>query len=564
MSPGRTYDSLGDMLIQERDRKHKELQIGKWQEYWRKAGPVRFAEELLTCPRDVPIHPDFNPLNNPEIWCDGCKSKHSRFRENGSPYHIILSGDQEQFLNDLWKKDDKLILLAAARGAGKTFCLGIWNCWQISTQDQYSITCMGGSSEQSELIQEYIDNWRIDIPILAKIIYRSLHGIRKVCYTIGRGKCRFPACSMLSSKGPHVNEVDIDEACAAEDKSEDGARAVKSVMWQLTGKRVGRLILTSTADYIYGTFYEYMKYPKKYGFVVYQWAIARHISGKSAKETYTDKDPNHWLPNVWWLTEDEVYKKRQTKSDEEWLSQALGGASMASGAVFKKADLDVAICDLCEECIPYNWEKCKLCKLLKLGVQEDPTKYIIERRGGFDFGVSEAPCALTIFGRKKDVVFVLFNDEQLGLREEEKINWIFDNMGKWRTWTFIPDPAIGGKSLNEKLEDKGYAVYIIPESEKIERVFNVINFVEKHKIVIPKAYWYLTQSLRKLAWKKGKIRKIDDHSFDTCQYGMVDYRVEEFGNILDEFLEMISDKDKQKKKEMDEGLSIDKLFEIKW
>jgi len=195
--------------------------------------------------------------------------------------------------------------------------------------------------------------------------------------------------------------------------------------------------------------------------------------------------------------------------------------------------------------------------LLKLGTPEDPTKYILERRGGFDYGVTDAPCALTIFGRKGDIVFVLFNDEQLGLREEEKVDWIYDNMQKWKTWTFIPDPAVAGKHLNEKMEDKGYSVYIIPESEKLARIYNVINFVEKHKFVIPKAYWYLTQSLRKACWKDGKIRKIDDHSLDTCQYGMVDYTIEEGGNILDEFLKKLPE---EKKKE----LSIDELYGIKW
>jgi len=547
------------MLIEEKNRKHKELEVGKWQKLWREVGPIRFAEEVLMCPQDVPPHPDFNPDNNPEVWCEGCQTKHPKFRGNGTPYHIILSSDQKTFLYDLWKGDSKLILLAAGRGAGKTFVLGIWNCWQISTQDNYSITCMGGSSQQSELIQEYIDNWRMDVPLIGKIIYKSLHGIKKACYTSGRSKCRFPACSMLSSKGPHVNEVDIDEACAAEDKSEDGAKAVKSVMWQLTGKRVGRLILTSTADYIFGMFYEYMKNPEKYGFTTYQWAIAKHISEGNPIETYLDKDPNHWLPNVWWMTQEEISKQRNIKSDEEWLSMALGGASMASGAVFKKDDLDVCICNLCEECNPYDYEKCKLVKLLKLGTPEDPTKYILERRSGFDYGVSEAPCALAVFRRKGDVVFVLFNDEQLGLREEEKVDWIYDNMQKWKTWTFIPDPAVAGKHLNEKMEDKGYSVYIIPESEKLSRIYNVINFVEKHKIVIPKAYWYLTQSLRKACWKDGKIRKIDDHSLDTCQYGMVDYTIEEGGNILDEFLKKLPE-DKNKKKE----LSIDELYGIKW
>ena len=295
---------------------------------------------------------------------------------------------------------------------------------------------MGGSGDQSEYIQDYIDGWRLDVPMISKIIYKSLHGIKRSCHTTGRSKCKFPACSTLAARGAHVNEVDIDECCAAEDKSEDGAKAVAAVQWQTTGKRKGKIILTSTVQYIHGSFYNYMKEPEKFGFKVYRWGIAKHISGnKDPYAVYKDKNPNNWIPNVWWITKDEIIKKRNSKSDEEWLCEALGGASLASGAVFKKDDLDIVICNRCDDCKPYVWGKCKWCPFI--GTQEDPTKFIIERRAGFDYGVSDAPCALTFVGRKKDVVFVLESDEQMGLREEEKIDWIKRGMKKWRSSIFI-------------------------------------------------------------------------------------------------------------------------------
>lgn len=530
----------------------KEGEKEEWQKRWREAGPIRFAEELLTCPLDVPKHPDFDSNNNPDIRCMAGKDcpigeEHPKFRDNGIPYHIILSEDQKLFLRDLWKNGVDMALLAAARGAGKTFSLGVWNCWRIATHDNYSITCMGGSSKQSEYIQDYIDGWRLDIPIVMKIIYKSLHGIKKSCFTIGRSKCDFPACSTLSARGAHVNEVDIDECCAAEDKSEDGAKAVAAVQWQTTGKRKGKIILTSTVQYIHGKFYEYMKDPKTYGFKVYRWGIAKHVSGnKDPYATYKDKNPENWIPNVWWITNDELGKKRISKSDEEWLCEALGGASLASGAVFKKEDLDIVICDKCPDCEPYVWGKCKLCPFI--GISGDPTKFVIERRAGFDYGISNAPCALTVVGRRNNVVFVLHNDEQMGLREEEKVDWIKREMVKWKTSTFIPDPAVAGKHLNEKLDDEGYAVYMLAEQDKLPRVFNIINFVEKHKIIIPKAFWFMTQSLRKLAWKKTglKLRKVDDHSFDSLQYAIEDWQVEEGGNILDEFLKSVAKKGKDK------------------
>lgn len=449
--------------------------------------------------------------------------------------------------------------------AGKTFIFAIWDTWQIVTQDRWQITCMGGSSKQSKIIQGYINDWRIDIKMIKVIIHRSLRGIDRYCITVGRSKCDFPACSTTSARGPHVNEVQIDEACEAEDKSEDGAKAVAAVQWQTTGKREGRIQLSSTAHYIHGSFYEYMTKPE-YGFIVYRWAIAKHISGeKDPYKTYTDKDPTHWLPNVWWLTQDEIEQKRRSKSDEEWLCEALGGASMASGAVFKKKDLDIIICGMCENCEPYKWGHCKLIEMAGLGTEKNPIKYIIDRRGGFDYGVSDAPCALTILGRKLHFVFVLWNDEQLGLREEEKLDWIDNNMMSFNTWTFIPDPAVAGKHLNEKLEEKGYSIYIIPVDEKTARVYNVINFVEKHKIIIPKAFWYLTQSLRRLAWKNNKIRKIGDHSFDSLQYGMVDFILEGGVNILDEFLKRTENQSKKREGEKTSkpklsGWSLDALI----
>lgn len=865
-------------------RKNTEYsKIEVWQKKWREAGPVRFAEEVLTCPLDVPIYPDWKVLQTEELVCSACSESHSkiirhkRFRENGTPYHIILSPEQKDYLIDIWTEVDMAVLVAA-RGAGKTFVYAVYNCWFISTTNKIEITCMGGSSKQSELVQKYIDDWRYDIPKLAEIINRSLQGIKRYCQTIGRSKCDFPACAPTSARGPHVKIVEIDEACVpseteiiednnkfmfiektsqvltddgnigtvtkhfkrpyngpivhlvpyfnnigvrvtpnhpikviqrkenylwkervfpepikyvrkreprwikagelkendilvspvpkrkiedveisdeklrligyyisegsvgdhqiyisnkddefvkdtvycikmefgkdasitplfdgvmnvyftdkefrswllsncghlsgnkqipyslmglpdhkldilinailrgdgenslkktvlhvkskelvqqfwlifasrgilttierdkygyyvwrlwkkqksqrdygkvingnfyvpirkititnyvgfvhnikveprpsylvpyislhnceAEDKSEDGAKAVAAVQWQTIGKRDTKVLLASTAHYIHGMFYEYMTKPEL-GFKVYRWSIAKHISGEmDPYKVYTDKEPTHWVPNVWWVTQKDIENKRRGKSDSEWLCEALGGASMASGATLQKKDLDIIICDLCErqgqECEPYKWGKCKLIELANLGVEDDPTKFIIERLSGFDYGVSDAPCALTIIGRKGSMVFVLFNDEQLGLREEEKIDWIHTNCQTWRTWTFIPDPAVAGAHLNEKMEDKGYSRYILDEQEKTARVYNLINFVEKHSIIIPKAFWYLTQSLRKLAWdKNNKIRKVDDHSFDSLCYALVDFRPDEGEDSF--FNELLSGKVKMPK-----------------
>ena len=513
-------------------------QFLKVKQLWLEKGPVWFAENILTSPADVPSHPSFDPNNNPLIEDCPCGTVHSKYRENGTPYHIMLSKDQKLYLNDLWQNIAILSLLAAGRGGGKTFIFAVRYCWLLATHDGIGITYMGGSLKQSKLAQGYIDDWRYDNETLYKIIDRSTHGVERYMTSIWRGQLDFSACSPESARGPHVNEVGLDEVCVAEDKSEEGRQAVSAAMWQITGKKIGRLTLASTAHFIHGMFYEYMMNPDTYGFKVYKWAIAKYFQDKPSLECYTDKEPSHWLSNVWWITTSDVQKMRRAKSNEEWCCECLGEASMASGAVFKKNDLDFIICDLCDECEPYNWDKCKLCEMANLGTKENSTKYIIERRTGFDYGISESPCAITVVGRKNDTVFVLFNDEIIGYREEDKIDWIHANCQEHDTWTFIPDPAVAGKPLNEKLEDLGYAVYVIPESDKSERVYNLINFAEKHKIIIPKAFWHLTQSMKKCAWDKdSKIRKVDDHSFDSLCYSLVDWTVETETDIMQEFLE---------------------------
>lgn len=535
----KSYESADEKRKNKRLKsKETNKQYLKIKQLWLEKGPVWFAENILTSPADVPPHPDYDPKNNSLIEDCPCGAVHTKFRENGTPYHIMLSADQRTYLDDMWKGVAILSLLAAGRGGGKTFIFAVRYCWLLATQDSIGITYMGGSLKQSKLCQGYIDDWRYDNEMLYKIIDRSTHGIERYMTTIWRGQLDFSACSPESARGPHVNEVGLDEVCVAEDKSEEGAQAVQAAMWQITGKKIGRLTLASTAHYIHGKFYEYMMSPDTYGFKVYKWAIAKYYQDKPAIICYTDKEPKHWLSNVWWITTDDVQKMRRAKSNEEWLCECLGEATMASGAVFKKDDLDFIICSVCDECEPFKWGSCPLIQISNSGTQDNPTQFIIDRRIGFDYGVSEAPCAITIVGRgKNDVVFVLYNEEVLSMREDEKVDWIHDNCQKYSTWTFIPDPAVAGKPLNEQLDDKGYAIYVIPEQEKLERVYNLINFIEKHKIVIPKAFWHLTQSMRKCAWDKdSKIRKVDDHSFDSLCYALVDWSVESETDIMGEFM----------------------------
>lgn len=342
-------------------------------------------------------------------------------------------------------------------------------------------------------------------------------------------------CSGQSVRGPHVPQVQIDEACEAERASEEGREATDAIWWQIVGKRNTKIIMTSTTHYVFGKFYEYLTHPENYGFMAYKWSIVEHISGKKPEFVYKDKDPSHWKPKVWWLTQDDIVKLRRKASDDEWLCEACGEPSMASGLVFAKEDLDFIECKLCEECYPFKYDeefKCPLIEKLKLGGMKsnkfDPLFHVYDRKCGFDYGKS-APSATSIIGRKEDILLVLYSDEMRDDRPDEIIQWLERELKEYDVETFIPDPSVAGQEISRIMGDRGYSVWVIGEGEKDDRVIRVQRFVNKHILVVPKAYWKLMTSLRQLSWdKSGKITKYNDHSFDSIQYA-----TEGFDEILE-------------------------------
>ena len=74
---------------------------------------------------------------------------------------------------------------------------------------------------------------------------------------------RFPACSETAARGPHVSQVMVDEVCVGESKSSGGAKAVRSARGQLTSSSRSILLYTSTAQYIFGTFFRTWSYAEK-------------------------------------------------------------------------------------------------------------------------------------------------------------------------------------------------------------------------------------------------------------------------------------------------------------
>lgn len=514
-----------------RKRADTSKEIEEWRAKWREAGPIKFAEEVLACPPDVPPHPDFGKV----------------------PEFIVLSEDQRIFLYDLWKELIRQFILTASRGAGKTFVLAIYACWRVCCFDDFSLTVMGGTGEQSEKIKEYIDFWRRRDDNVFYCINRSVASGNKPARIESRwgAYARFPACSDASARGPHVTQLLIDEVCAAEKKGKVGQDAIKSAKYQLVSSSKYLLGYTSTAQNVLGTFYDTWQKHEELQFKRYRWSIARHTSemwfkGGTKEPNWDfideilikDKNPEHWVPTVWWVTQEDLEDLRRGATDNDFLVEVLGGISRGSGLVFGRDDLDACICDgrrftedgrECEVCDPYT-SNCPMMKKLKLTLS-----MISNRKEGVDFGET-SPSAVTVTGKRGKIVFVLYNDERTGERDTEISKWVTDTAKEWSIWEIMADPE--NRSMREGFEDAGYsAPHIwagIPGDAKMYYVRNLKKFVEFHFLFIPKKFFYLTDSMKGLAYDdRSRIRKHNDHSFDSLLYAMVDYECDAYETLLE-------------------------------
>jgi len=520
-----------DVIKKRRAKKGKKKgdvseEMEKWRAYWREAGPVRFAEEVLPCWPENPIHPELGKI----------------------PEYNILSEEQKKFLIDLWKRGFAGYVLLAGRGSGKTYILAIYACWRICCFDYWTMTIMGGSSGQSLKGKKYIDFWRIRVKEIYYCLPRSIGGGQEAPHIESRwmATVHFPACSETGARSPHVREVHIDEVCTGEHKSKEGAIAIEAAQFQVTSSPDPMLGYISTAQYVTGNFVKLVKNHKKFGYRFYRWSLARHIGSKWYKRDgktpnwdyidtvlYKDRKPENWIPNVWWETTKNIRNFRKKTSNDQWLVEILGGISRGTGLVFSREDLRACICKgnkwtknggECGECRPYT-EHCPMMK--KKGWKN--ISGISNRKAGVDFG-DPAPNSLTVVGMRGKTIYTLYSDERVGLRTTEVVEWVDRICKKYKVWEIFADPE--ERSMTEALEDKGYSCPNIWRlGGGVKKNYYVQNFkrlMEQHRFFIPMKFYFLITSLEELSFdERGKVRKHNDHSFDGKLYATSDYDVAE-------------------------------------
>lgn len=489
---------------------HEELI--KWKKHYREAGPVVFAHEVLK----------IDPIT-------------------GKP--LTLSQDQQNFLMDLAGDKIMFFILIAGRGSGKTFSLAIYITWRLCTNDYWSIAAMGGSAEQSTMIQKYTTLWKNKNNILKQIIIRDVKGREPEIRSMWDSSAFYLSCSEKSTRGHHCAEFLVDEEVAGE-QDKEGVEAIQAAFFQVSTSEDVKIIRSSTCQNIGGPFYQTWQDAEKLGYKKYNWALARHINGqKDPYLTYRDTNPEHWFPNVPWTYEPIIRQYRKQYSNEKWLVEVLGGISVGSGLVYKPEDISISLsyCDACElaaeDCKPYT-EECKLLqKVFKLSglpdeqipatTKECLTK-INERILGQDYGHGSGADSTTIIGRYKGYVFILFNEESTGRDDLIKLDDIETNAKNWQVECLRPDPA--EEAYNNTLARKNLVIHELEISTDKPIYIHVSKkFMERHKVVIPKCYTDLVRSLRNMRYKNGKVVKIDDHSFDSFCYA-----ISRYGEIMDD------------------------------
>lgn len=483
-----------------------------WRKEWKRRGPIEFATYVLK------IDP-----------------------ETGKP--LQLSEDQKIFLNDVCLGNVKLAIIAAGRGCGKSFILAVYIAWRIFTHEFYQISCLGGSGEQSKKVYQYVSGWVRHSDELKKFVSKNIQ-LPPTIKTFCSSSCIFTAVSATSTRGPHVKDVIIDEEAAGEEAGKTDY--IKAALWQGSTSEDLRIIKSSTPHLAHGDFLETWNDSEQRGFKKYQWSIAKHITNKKDPyKIYEDTNTHHWFSNVPWSNDETIRFLRRNKSNDEWLCEALGAFGISSGLVFRPEDLKSCVCDKCIDCYPYEDGKCPLVQyymqLCGLRPNQIPTssrkalQHVGERYLGIDWGQGSAPDAYTVIGKLGQYVFVIDSKELYGQSDAEKIETAVDLCKTYGIEIIRPDPA--QSAYNNALSDKGYTIHVLFSFEggDEKKTYTAImkRFVERHNLQIPKVFTSLVRSLQNLTYdKNGKIRKVDDHSFDSILYAISYYGEEEDAPVL--------------------------------
>lgn len=435
----------------------------------------------------------------------------------------------------LWREVDlegnhaTRFIVKGPRGGGKTKVMGAigFAKWYLQLRNTVA---MGGSLEQAKNVYNYFSNHCYshdqilnnlpEEPTMQKTLSDKANYFKAV-----------PA-SQKAVRGPHPDNLYIDEACEAKDE------LILSALPMVNTSPNSLVVMTSTFHKIFGLFQETWDRAPEYGYVRYSWdtfdvaqvfdpaiwkdakllrevpdfAISQcmrpdgTLDEEASKRTLEARAAGRTGDPEGWISIANIVQAWREKSSLDWFDvEYMGSRPSSSGMVNDPADVDA----------------CTIQTLQGYGYVTGA-----EVIGGLDWGFSSMTSWVQMMSHKDAVKVQVGAKNWSQVRSELIIEEIVQDVLDHRITVIYADSA--GKfenaalkvALNKALRGKDFrcaVIEVVFSKDKELMLGNYRAYFQRHKLRIPKAYQEALWQHKRYRYKPGSDKPIkeDDHYPDA-------------------------------------------------
>ncbi len=369
---------------------------------------------------------------------------------------------------------------------------------------------MGGSFEQAKKVYGYFTDFVEDNPGMKPYLLKP----PTLTETLNENKVPFK-CVTASPKqvrGPHVDNLMIDETCEADDQ------LVKDAMPMVNTSENPLIIMTSTFHKIFGIFQETWDKAPELGYTRFSWDIF-DICKSFSPEIWNDPTFNREIPDFQdlrelskgklgsphgWVPILNIIQAWREKPTLDWfLVEYMGTRPSAAGLILRPEDVDAAEIDTIEK-MRYNYIK---------GA---------ERVLGIDWGFSSMTSVVDIFKHSDDVKVLINNKNYIQVRSEIIIDDVVDMVKKGGHKVIYADSeakfenvALQHALTKNRLSCRVFEVNF--GTEKKEMLGNLRAHFERRKFKFPAKFIQAKWQYKRYRYAEGSDKPIkkDDHIPDA-------------------------------------------------
>ena len=419
-------------------------------------------------------------------------------------------------------------IIKGPRGGGKSKLLGAigFAKWYFQKRN---IVDMGGSLEQAKGVYNYF----------AGHIYSHesiIEGLPKAPLmqnSISDQKAYFKAvaASPKQIRGPHPDDLFIDEACETKDE------LILSALPMVNTSENPMVVMTSTFHKIFGYFQEVWDHADELGYVRFSWDMFDVLKPFDPK-IWDDKRLNREIPDLQdlkkrakgrtgepegWVSIHNVIQAWREKSTIDWFDvEYMGSRPSASGMINDPEDVDAAVI---ENLRPYPYHK------------------DAEVIAGLDWGFSSMTSWVELMKHVDDKKVQLHNHNYTQTPLSVIIEDAIERVKLHKIRFIYADSA--GKFENDQLQDaltrefrhsdhKCMVIEVVFSKEKEAMVGNYRTHFQRKKILIPKKDREALWQHKRYRYQAGsdKPMKKDDHVPDATMCALQHWPLGKMASIL--------------------------------